>query len=513
MILKYKPLSFSTTLRNPERIGEFLSIMKNFDNQLLDENLCYKIYIKFIEEKVVYPQKAIKENGWEDKYDKFDFTKKELKKILFDYDSSHKEAGFPKGKPSRVDTYLRLIKELGLMYYDFNCTIKLTKSGIKYADAYEKNDLFEMQKIFMNALINFQTNTPLRANKSQNRPVSLLFNVIHLLNIKVGTPYVKKDELPLLICSKDNDYNRIVNKIIQYRKYKDIENKKEAIYTYILSEYKETETYIKYDRVFIESVDDYIRKFRFAGIIDLKGIDIIKINSMFDIVAEKIRNLNDDFIEEKNEYEFIKKISEENDFLLKIFSCVKTDSKVSTEEWIQKFCENSIDIDKEIIKLTKTNSKKETLPELETLAPSLLLEFLYVLKIQKEFPGIKVIGNYKSNDEGVPIFHAPGGYPDIIIEAEEGNNSIVEVTLLGGRNQLAQELIPIARHLEDYKVKNQGAFCWYISRVIHPDLIRYSKFVKSDEDLDIYLSNIPQSIDQINSSKNNYYKLIKKLPL
>lgn len=511
MRLKYKPLSFSTTLRNPERMGEILVIMKNFDNKIMSEDLCNDIYVKFIETKTVFPQKAIRENGWKEKYEKFSFTDEELGKILSDYDNSHKEAGFPAGTASRVDTYLRLIKEFGLIYYEFDKVIKLTKSGLEYAQAFEDNDIFKMQKIFMNALINFQTNSPLRANKSENRPVSLLFNVINLLGEKVGTFYIKKNELPLLICSKDNNYERIVEIIIEYRKCLDEEQKKELIYTYILSDYEETETYVKYSRVFIEAVDDYIRKFRFAGLIDLKGIDLICINKMLDPIKENIMNLNDVFINEADPRKFIMQISEYNDFLETIFKEIPSDNNITSNDWIDRFEKEEINIDEEILKLTKTRSTKNLPHELLTLAHSLLLEFLFVLKLQKEFPDLTIKGNYKSNEEGIPIFHAPGGYPDIIIESDTNVNAIVEVTLLGGRNQLAQELLPISRHLSDYKKGNENAFCWYISRVIHEDVERYSRFIKNDENLDIYLSNIPLSITQINNANNSYKTLINNL--
>ena len=40
---KYKPLLFTTTIRNPERLKWFLSVLKEHDGQILDDKLAEKI--------------------------------------------------------------------------------------------------------------------------------------------------------------------------------------------------------------------------------------------------------------------------------------------------------------------------------------------------------------------------------------------------------------------------------------------------------------------------------------
>ena len=40
---KYKPLLFTTTLRNPERLKWFLGVLKDYDGQVLNDKLAEKI--------------------------------------------------------------------------------------------------------------------------------------------------------------------------------------------------------------------------------------------------------------------------------------------------------------------------------------------------------------------------------------------------------------------------------------------------------------------------------------
>ena len=41
---KYKPLSFSTTMRNPNRIADFLNCLLPYEGKTLDNELIDKIY-------------------------------------------------------------------------------------------------------------------------------------------------------------------------------------------------------------------------------------------------------------------------------------------------------------------------------------------------------------------------------------------------------------------------------------------------------------------------------------
>jgi len=48
---EYKPLLFTTTLRNPERLKWFLAVLKEYDGQILDDKLAKKIAGEIIRSK------------------------------------------------------------------------------------------------------------------------------------------------------------------------------------------------------------------------------------------------------------------------------------------------------------------------------------------------------------------------------------------------------------------------------------------------------------------------------
>ena len=52
MKAKRKPLSFSTTMRNPDRIAGFLNQMKPYENQTLTSEVIYKIIFGVIKNKL-----------------------------------------------------------------------------------------------------------------------------------------------------------------------------------------------------------------------------------------------------------------------------------------------------------------------------------------------------------------------------------------------------------------------------------------------------------------------------
>ena len=59
---KRKPLSFSTTLRNPERIASFLDVLSMYEGQILNneviENICCQVIIKKL-----YKPNGVKSNA------------------------------------------------------------------------------------------------------------------------------------------------------------------------------------------------------------------------------------------------------------------------------------------------------------------------------------------------------------------------------------------------------------------------------------------------------------------
>ena len=97
---KYKPLLFTTTMRSPERLKGFLSVLKEYNGQVLDNRLAKKIAGEIIKRGLYRPTKlsvGVKQKLKEKTF----LNSREVSKILKDNPQQHKEAGFEKGWASR----------------------------------------------------------------------------------------------------------------------------------------------------------------------------------------------------------------------------------------------------------------------------------------------------------------------------------------------------------------------------------------------------------------------------
>jgi hypothetical protein len=87
---------------------------------------------------------------------------------------------------------------------------------------------------------------------------------------------------------------------------------------------------------------------------------------------------------------------------------------------------------------------------------------------------ILIKANCLLDDDGNPISFAPGNLPDI--EAYyETFNCIVEATLDVSRNQVYRESMPVMRHLKIFSEKHTGksAYCLFTAPEIHSDTVNY----------------------------------------
>ena len=83
---------------------------------------------------------------------------------------------------------------------------------------------------------------------------------------------------------------------------------------------------------------------------------------------------------------------------------------------------------------------------------------------------LQIRPNYPVDDEGNPIFTAGGNVPDLEIYYKDFN-AICEVTLMTNRAQWMAESQPVQRHLHDFAVKNsdKDAIAIFIAPSVHRD--------------------------------------------
>ncbi|TLD87238.1 AlwI family type II restriction endonuclease [Helicobacter sp. MIT 05-5294] len=106
------------------------------------------------------------------------------------------------------------------------------------------------------------------------------------------------------------------------------------------------------------------------------------------------------------------------------------------------------------------------------------------------FNTLEVLPNYSIDDEGLPKCHASGNQRDIICK-DSKSQSIIEVSLICGRGQVNNELLPITRHLKNLIESNQNQasqslyFALFIAPKIFEDSKVYVEFIKFKEGLEI----------------------------
>ena len=488
---KYKPLLFTTTIRNPQRFKLFLGVLKEFNGKVLSEELIYRICKKIINEGLYTPTQLSPNVRQKLKAGK-ELSERELKKILKDNPQKHKEAGFSRGWASRFDTWFKPAKEMGFVFYKEQGILKFSKIGLKLADI--KHPEFE-QEAFLNSYSKYQRNNPFRRVLNENIPLILLLEVIKKLNSDKGfkPKGISKLELPLLIYWKDNNAQQLYLRIKKLRKYYGYDVSSEVVIDICRNEIMQGQD-IKRDAKSImgDYPDEFIRKMRLTGLITLRGGGrFIDVNTNENTKINYIIKQYSNYKKYKTEESYFKYISQADRKLVSFAS--KTTPAPRKEfflkKWVKEFTWDNIK--KEMLILSRNGlSKDETL---KYLSHPVRLEFLTALAIKSRYPKIKVIPNYPIDDEGIPTSTAAGIGNKGDIECFEGIKGVlIEVTMMQGRIQTVMEIWPIERHLKEFKSKYSNSMCYFIAPSIFSDSHRQIEYVSNTTSLTI----IPQTIKE-----------------
>lgn len=508
---KYKPLSFTTTIRNPERIPAFLKCLSAFEMQILTKDVIRKV-VKLVINNKLYCPLSLKRSYelkkiWEGEET---FSDAQLEQIIIDNPQQHKEAGFEYGWESRFDTWFKFCKELGFIHYSMNAHIMITQTGHMLIDAYTESPCNEkkVQKVYLNAFMKYQTNNPLRKVLNENAPLPLLLNVIKKLNADpeengVG---IARHELPILICWIDNDSEAVYQYIKNIRKTVGFKCSDEYIYEKCLEILRsDNRNYFKIDKICYESVDEYIRKMRMSGLLSLRGngrfLDINKFEE--DAANYVIANYSqyEKFATEKQYIDYMGKI-DANILNTKEASETETDSvkQKKLKEYAYSYPKNEIFEELRIICSKKVRESKD--PVLKYIPAPTRLEFLTSIAMLQNFKDLKVCPNYPVDDEGLPTSTAAGGYSDIEC-FDSDYDTYCEVTLMCGRTeQVNNEVIPISRHLQDaIKERRPESFAVLIAPTIHADTVEACDWQRYKNKIEIIPYNIDEFIKVISVNR------------
>lgn len=503
---KNKPLSFSTTMRNPYRIADFLNCLLPYEGMTLTNELIDEIVRKVIREKLYRPYYVGKAAKLSEVYASDDeyFDEEQLSEIIVNSRQQHKEAGFDAGWPSRFDTWYRLPMEFGFVKYAIGSKIEISRIGHMLIDALNEHPVNEqkIQNVFLNSMMKYQTRNPYRKNKNDNVPLLLLLQVIkRLREDKPDSAGIFRQELSFFICWTNNDAEALYRRIKDFRsRYSFGRYTDEIIYEEcleILGYTQEDKNYIKMDKVTGEAVDEYIRKMRSTGIISLRG------NGRFldfnNLETEKINYVLEHYsayttFTDKEAY--FNYMGEVDAHILDIKRAAVSNEDSIRKRTLQKYADEykAQDI---LTELQNVCNKKESKdPVFRVIAAPARLEFLTSIALVQNFDKLEVNPNYIIDDEGLPTCTASGGMADIVCR-DKNNDGLVEVTLMCGRQQVNNELLPISRHLAEAKKEKERTASIFIAPRIHDDVKRYIGFIKYDEGLDIIAFGIDQFLETV----------------
>ncbi len=575
---KRKPISFDTTIRNPERIPQFMSILSNFENQIIDDEVALKLEGEIIRYKVFQPTKETLGVYVKEYHDKFDFiaddqSKSAPNKVLLYYNewvdsnpgemdvekivyllkntiTSHKDKGWNGGWESRIHTQFNFLNELGLVRVIKGEKIKISDNGklmIKtYKNGYPIEDKFDEtyeQSAFLNAFCKYQINNHYRKNTISVNFFPLVLNVIKYLDEKYNYKGITRQELTFIISWGNNDYKTIAELIYQFRQEFGFETSNEVVYEYAMNLMdastpndvlmpatkafiERKKNHYKLDKLIVETPDEVIRKLRLTMLISLRGAGtFIDINSNEKNKIDHILNnysMNINFSNEDDYFDYMGAIDENLNFKQEDEESEKEKGikEKAIEDWAK---EKDWDFYKEEMKNVFKNGRNGTQNEvLKYIKSTVRLEFLVAIIIKKALPNLKVIANYKADDQGIPFKTAPGGNSKNIgadIDVFEGNiHALLEPTIATSKSfQCEHEITSIRSHLictanNDINDKKDCKewFALFIAPFIHREVGNQVAVEKWVSNVDIYPWTCDDFVEFSQNAKSiKDYKLIR----
>lgn len=516
---EYKPLSFSTTMRNPQRIAGFLNCILPYEGHILTNEIIMSVAKSLIKAKLYVPLYVTRTPRLKEVLnDESVFSDTEVDEIIEHSPQKHKEAGFDKGWPSRFDTWYKLPMEFGFLYYSIGSPVQISTTGHMLIDAFNETPINEdkIKNVFLNSLMKYQTNNPFRKNANKNVPLVLLLQIIKLLkdDPEESDAGIFRSELSLLICWRDNNATALYNKIKELRRNHQFTYGDEIIYDIcldLLGATAEQKNRFKLNQITGEAVDEFIRKMRITGIISLRGngrfidfntFELDKINYILEHYADY-----ETFTDRISYYQYMGSIDAD---IVSLIQPVNEDAindarSATLNRWAEEHSKEEIINELNIV----CGNGESRNPILRIINKPTRLEFLTSIALKQHFETLTVKPNYHVDDEGLPTFTASGGMADIEC-FDTDCNPLVEVTLMCSKSQAVNEVPAITRHLQQAIAEYPGVtvFSILVAPSIHADTKYMAEFSKYRDNVDILTLTVSEFLEQI-CSKNHIIEVLR----
>lgn len=526
--LRGRMLYWDTSLRNPERSRDFLKLLVEHENKIVNSYLKEEVETKAVMEGLYRPTKN--PYGYKETY-----SRDEALNIMAGSPQNHQQGG-KKGYASRFSTHFYNSRQLGFIHESLGDKLIISKSGHRLIKLDKEEG--QTQQVYQNALSRYQTTIPFTNNKNRITPFSLLLKLIkiYIKNNKCGVPL---EELPIIMCWNTNNADDLYKFLQRFRcEYDPINSmdmtrlkKREELNNVILKycakiygdEYSGLDKKKKFklagdlkssSTVLRDYPDVYLRYLRITGLVYNK-----KEKNKWWILYDSDNKKTIDYIiskystvkDFKDDIDYLKYSSNFDKYFSKNIQIQKHSSENDLKKWVDEF---GLDFIRDsLLKLGSMPRKKVNHEILKYMEDHLVFEWLLSLytyavcndKLEQYIP------NYNVNADGQPTSNASGQKPgqsgaDAI--AFTGDEFfILEPTLLTGAAQHNRESYSNRRHLETELLNNpdKAGYCLQISPKPYIDSTRVAQDNKRLFDLNmkpIAVSDYIEKIDQTHSLRD-----------
>lgn len=541
--------SISTTLRNPERMIDWLKVVnENLIGEGWNEDTQIRLQILLIQEKLYKPlnltanEKEIYEN--------------------FDLEFSFEEAETIFNRQNYTDPAMRgrnslsPLKKMGLVKIS-NDIISITSLG-----DYLLSDNYDFGYFLFRVFLKWEYSNPLERTINSNFNINPFISTLHLIN-KVNdiarnrhepVKGISKDEFMIFVQTLTN-YENIdfyAQRLYEYRlyvknindnqnlSYQDKEDLKKTNRLEVLEILTNESNRDKLEKL-LENLKDYtdntIRYFRATRYLYIRGggyyIDLeprrnIEIQSLLSEYngSSNLMTNEEDYInylsditlpilpwETQNELNLI------IDRLINELNELEIELGIEQKDYLEYKVNNieTLKINIEILRNqrknyfdTKKHNELQNIEEIEKCIdslenirnlgdkPSIQLEKWSAMALHALNDALMINPNYPVGDDNEPLFTAPAGKADIECYYDE-YNSICEVTMLTGRDQWYNEGQPVMRHLRNFEDINDDkpSYCIFVAPRMHQDTINTFWFATKYEYEGTKQRIIPFTINQL----------------
>lgn len=558
--MKIKPWSISTTVRNPERIRNFLFVLKKIEGLKWESNIQKQYQILLLQNRIF----GVGSSQFYKNLSEEDINLLESEKEI-SYEQAEKisnKKAYTGGLEMRGRQSFNPLRKMGLAYEDQNKIIKISPMG-----KYFLKDDYDLGEVFFKSFIKWQLPNPTDTQFTEEHyNVKPFVATLHLIN------EVNK------LCSLENEKPKGISRLeftlfaltlFSYEKIKEqAQNLIKFRHAYSLAENKEcfVDEYINknFKNIETKNLQDYsdnaIRYFRLTRYVYLRGkgnyVDLeprrkIEIDALLEYDNAKPQEFNNrnTYLEyvgdinlpklpwenRKKTIEIINDIEEDINKLTfsyslsDIVSYKKQDSDNLSYNGLKDYASYLRKYRQELqFKIEHNNSQMEDVikkckSELLNILhskekKSVELERLSTLALNALDDANEIKPNYPVGDDNRPTFTAPSNKPDI--ECFYSNfNAICEVTMLTSRDQWFNEGQPVMRHLRDFEDthSNVPSYCLFIAPKIHRDTINTywmaNKFEyegKQQRIIPLTIEQFSTLLDILLSRKKNNSKLYSR---